>query len=244
MGYGSRRACEQLIEQGRVSVNGEVVRIGAKAEQGVDLIALDGVRIRSDLKRIYIILNKPRGVLSSLRSQGGDPTVIDMVGLDERVYPVGRLDKESEGLILLTNDGELTERVTHPRYAHEKEYRVRLDRRISEEHLHIWAEGIVLPDGYRSQPIQIMRQPAGRSSNWIHVILREGRKRQIREAARVLGYRVKRLIRTSLLSLELGDLETGAWRYLEPEEVDALRAATGLEKAGSFVRSRTHRRQG
>ncbi|MGD8552825.1 MAG: S4 domain-containing protein, partial [Anaerolineales bacterium] len=128
-GVASRRKSEELIRQGRVTVDGGRAEIGMKVEPDEVEIRVDGKKISAPERKVYILLNKPTGVLSSTRSQGGLPTVLDLVSIDERVYPVGRLDLDSEGLILLTNDGDLANRLTHPRYEHEKEYRVQLDRR-------------------------------------------------------------------------------------------------------------------
>ncbi len=222
-GYGSRRACERMIREGRVTVNGERARLGMRANLSSDKIVVDGDPMREREPLIYVLLHKPTGVLSSLTSQGGWPTVIDLVELDARVYPVGRLDLESEGLILLTNDGELAHALTHPSYAHEKEYRVLLDKIPNEDQLQSWRDGVTIADlGETSPAVVWLEDP---SEPWVHVILRQGMKRQIRETARTLGLSVKRLIRIRMADLELGDMEPGAWRQLSNPESESLRLA-------------------
>lgn len=228
-GYGSRRSCEDLIRAGRVTVNGEVAVLGSKAEPGGDDIRLDGRRIQDAEALTYIIFHKPTGVLSSLHTQGGHPTVLDYVSSDQRLFPVGRLDLDSEGLILLTNDGELANRLTHPRYGHEKEYRVLLNRVPDAEILKRWRQGVRLPDGYKTSAARIWKERGSGAEAWVRVILREGHKRQIRETARVLGFEVRRLIRVRVDGLMLDDLAPGEWRPLSSEELRRL-LPTGTEQ--------------
>ncbi|MEJ2011903.1 MAG: pseudouridine synthase [Anaerolineales bacterium] len=226
-GIGSRRACEGYIAAGRVNVNGQPAQLGMKVDPQNDHITFDGEPIASAQKLVYIALNKPPGVLSSLKSQGGLPTVIDHVQVPQRVYPVGRLDKDSEGLILLTNDGELAEAYMHPRYEHEKEYRVLLDRRPSPAELKRWREGLQLRDGFLTSPAKVwIENPEGKM-NWVGVILKEGHKRQLRESARVLNLRVRRLQRIRIGPLELDDLKPGSWRYLRQEEIRRMKTSRG-----------------
>lgn len=215
-GYGSRRACEQIIREGRVRVNGERAQLGLRIEPGADDVQVDGLPLRPEEEITYYVLHKPPGVLSSLESQGGWPTVIDLVRPTVRVYPVGRLDLDSEGLVLLTNDGELAQLLTHPRFQHEKEYRVLLDRMPNEDQVRKWRAGVELPDGGKTLPAAVIREPGTR---WLKVVLREGRKRQIRLTARALGLHVERLIRVRLANLELGDLNSGDWRELTKSEI-------------------------
>ncbi len=224
-GLGSRRACEQFIQAGRVRVNGEVATLGMKADPSTAHILFDGQPLSIQEERIYLALNKPPGVLSSLASQGGLPTVDTLVPVKERVFPVGRLDLDSEGLILLTNDGELTHVLTHPRYQHEKEYRVLLDRTPSESDLERWRRGLVLRDGFQTSPTRVWVESQGQDGTWIRVVLQEGHKRQLRESAAVLRYGIRRLIRVRLGTLELGDLAPGGWRQLAANEVDQLKAS-------------------
>ncbi len=152
-GYGSRRACEEFIKEGRVRVNGQVAQLGQQAEAGRDSISVDGKPIAAPEKLSYIALYKPRNVISSADDEVGRRTVRDLVPASGRLYPVGRLDWDSEGLVLMTNDGDLTNRLTHPRYGHEKEYRVLVARRPDAQQLETWRRGVVLEDGYRTADI-------------------------------------------------------------------------------------------
>jgi 23S rRNA pseudouridine2605 synthase len=221
-GYGSRRVCEELIRSGRVKMNGEIAQLGDRADLAHDNVLVDGKTIEDAEGLVYILLNKPRGYLSSTRSQGRNPTVLRLVPTDTRIYPVGRLDLHSEGLLLMTNDGNLTNRLTHPRYEHEKEYRVLLNRKPDKEQLQQWRRGVVLPDGYKTKPLRIKDSSSSRDGFWINIIMTEGRKRQIRETADILGLGVLRLIRIRLASLHLGDLPVGEWRWLGQAEIERL----------------------
>jgi pseudouridine synthase len=226
-GYGSRRTCEKFIESGRVQVNGAVARLGQKADPARDTITLDGQAVNPEKNR-YVLLHKPRGVISSLNAQGSRSTVRDLVPLPGRLYPVGRLDADSEGLILLTNDGDLTNRLTHPRYGHEKEYEVLVDGHPKEEQLQSWRRGVVLDGEWTARSyVKILRK--GASGTWLRVVMREGKKHQIRRTAQALGLWVKRLRRVRLGTLRLGDLPEGEWRELTPAEIKALQG-TGRRK--------------
>ncbi len=224
-GYGARRKCEQMIREGRVTVNGQPAKLGDRAVLDRDQIAVDGELIRSVEPLTYIALHKPPGVLSSARSQGGWPTVLDLIPAEVKLQPVGRLDLDSEGLMLLTNDGHLTHRLTHPRFGHEKEYRVLLDRFPDQDQLRRWREGLVLPGGQPSGPAVVEIETGGHET-WLRIILRQGKKRQLRESARVLGLKVERLIRIRIASLKLGDLAPGNWRNLEKSEIIELQSAS------------------
>jgi 23S rRNA pseudouridine2605 synthase len=225
-GYGSRRSCEDLIVQGRVKVNGQRAELGQKAELSRDQITVDGEVITAREKLTYIVLHKPVGVVSSLNPQGDRRTVADLVPAAVRLYPVGRLDVDSEGLVLLTNDGELTNQLTHPRFGVEKEYRVLVKGDPDEEQLQAWRRGIVL-EGRRTLPAQVTRQGRAHHATWLRVIMHEGRKHEIRDIGLTLGMPVERLIRVRLGSLELGDLRAGQWRDLTKAEVAALKASVG-----------------
>jgi len=222
-GIASRRASEVLIREGRVTVNGRQATIGMSADPARDEIRVDGVRLSEPETAVIIALNKPSGVVSTSRSQRGAPTVVDLVALSQRVFPVGRLDKQSEGLILLTNDGALANRLAHPRYEHEKEYRVLLDRPPDRAQLEAWRRGVTLRDGTRTLPANITYEGGSTGPTWVRVVLRQGLKRQIRLSAQALGLNVRRLIRTKFAGIELGELRPGAWRKLNPREVAALR---------------------
>jgi 23S rRNA pseudouridine2605 synthase/23S rRNA pseudouridine2604 synthase len=216
-GICSRRAGENLIRQGRVSVNGETVTLlGTKIDPESDRVAVDGVELGSFATRVYIALNKPKGYVSSCKHPG-KPVVIDLIDLPTRLYPVGRLDKESVGLLLLTNDGRLHHRLAHPGFDHEKEYEVSLQRPVSDTELRQMEMGIVLK-GRRTRPAVVKRLSGRR----FRIILKEGRNRQIRRMARQMGHHVNRLKRIRMANIRLGQLPPGAWRYLTKAETKLL----------------------
>lgn len=223
-GLGSRRACEELIIAGRVTVNGIQAVLGAKADPVTDQILVDGREIPRPDSFLYIALHKPRGVISAVKADDPRPTIRDLVDIPDRVFPVGRLDAESEGLILLTNDGELANQLTHPRYGHEKEYRVLVARRPDDDQLADLRRGVVLPDGHRTAPAQVTVESTFGKGAWLRVILREGKKRQIREMCALVGLPVVRIIRIRIGALKLGNLKPRQWRHLTHEEVQELKS--------------------
>ena len=222
-GFGSRRACEEFIVEGRVRVNGQVAILGQKADPARDKITLDGKTLPKAEALTYIALYKPRNVLSATEGQDDRKTVRDLIPVEGHLYPVGRLDFDSEGLILMTNDGDLTNKLTHPRYGHEKEYRVLLARRPDEEQLSTWRRGVVLEDGYKTAPADVRFQSTSGKGAWIRVIMGEGRKRQIREIGMLLGLPVVRIVRVRIGTLRLGTLKPREWRYLTSDEIKALK---------------------
>ncbi|HPN50830.1 MAG TPA: pseudouridine synthase [Anaerolineaceae bacterium] len=221
-GLGSRRSCEDLITAGRVVVNGVRVELGAKADPERDKIFLDGKPLPKMESPTYIALHKPRGVLSDDNPEDSRPTVRTLVPVEGHLFAVGRLDLDSEGLILLTNDGELANHLTHPRYEHEKEYRVLLVTHPDEEQLAIWRRGVVLEDGYRTAPAKVDVEGNVGKGTWLRIVMHEGKKRQIREVGKTIGLPVERIIRVRIATLKLGNLKPGEWRYLTREEVAAL----------------------
>ena len=223
-GYGSRRSCEELIAAGRVTVNGQVAHLGSKADIQRDQIKLDGKLVKPPEAFQYIALYKPRGVLSTVSAPDPRPTVRDLVQIDGSLYPVGRLDVDSEGLILLTNDGELANQLTHPRYGHEKEYRVLVARHPDEKQLTAWRHGVVLDDGYQSSPVQVQVESHSGKGTWVRVIMKEGRKRQIRDTCRQIGLPVVSIVRVRIGSLFLGNLRPNQWRHLTPAEIKGLKS--------------------
>lgn len=227
-GHGSRRSCEDLILRGRVAVNGKTSKLGEKADQQKDKITLDGHEIPRQEKRVYYALHKPRYVLSDVDPKDPRRTVLDLVPVQEHMFSVGRLDLESEGLILLTNDGELANRLTHPRYGHEKEYRVLFAVRPDAKQMAAWRHGVVLADGHRTAPANVRVETVQGKGAWMRIILREGRKRQIREVGSTLGMPVVRIIRVRIQSLLLGNLKSGEWRPLTPAEIRQLRMEARL----------------
>lgn len=228
-GIASLRAAEDMMLAGRVTVNGRVVReLGARVDPDVDVIAVDGTVIKPRKpgdEYQYFLVNKPVGVISTAQDTHDRPTVVGLVPSNERIYPVGRLDADSEGLLLLTNDGDLAYRLTHPRFAIEKEYRVLLDRAPTISDLRRWREGVPLEDGV-TLPAWVEILERGPDGAWVRIVMREGRKRQIRNVAQLLGYEVRRLIRVREGPISLGDLQPGQWRALTPEEIAALREHT------------------
>ena len=229
-GIGSRRACEKMIAAGRVRVNGSRAELGQKADPAVDRVEVDGRLLPLAEKKVYIILNKPQGVLSAVRTPEDVSTVIDLVDHEARLYPVGRLDRNSEGLMLLTNDGKLAYRLSHPKFRHIKEYRVLVAAAPTEEQLQHWRDGVEMPDGYRVRPVQVRVTGRKGKGAWLQVRMGEGRKRQIRETCRVLGLPVVSIIRVKLGPLELGNLPSGSWRELKKDEVEALLRSTGVDQ--------------
>lgn len=221
-GYGSRRACEQFIVEGRVSVNGQVAMLGQKADLAIDKVAVDGKSLSKAAPLTYIALYKPRNVISASEDQERQ-TVRDLIPVEGHLYPVGRLDFDSEGLTLMTNDGDLTNKLTHPRYGHEKEYRVLLARRPDDEQLSNWRRGIILEDGYKTAPAEVHFVSTAGKGAWIRVVMGEGRKRQIREIGKLLGLPVVKIIRVRIGTLRLGALKPGQWRYLTSEELAELK---------------------
>ena len=226
-GFGSRRSCEEIIVSGRVKVNGKPAILGSKADFQTDFIAVDGKPIpKTEPHRVYIALNKPRRILSDIDIKDPRPSVHDLVPDSKTLFAVGRLDFDSEGLILLTNDGDLANKLTHPRYGHEKEYRVLVSKRPDEEQLAIWRRGVVLEDGHKTAPARVSIEHDAGKSVWIRVILREGRKRQIREVGFRIGLPVQRIVRVRIGSLLLGEMKPGEWRKLTPQEIKKLKEDT------------------
>lgn len=227
-GVASRRASEELITKGRVSINGQIVtELGVKVDPQRDVIAVDGQPLAQRTeKSVYILLNKPRNVLSASSDDRGRQTVIDLVDVPERVYPVGRLDLQSEGLILLTNDGDLTQKLTHPSREVEKEYQVLVGGNPTSATLARWRQGGIEVEGKPVVGALVDKLKEEGNDTWLRIILTEGRKREIREVARALGHPVKKLTRVRLGPLKLGQLKPGRWRYLTPVEVERLKRTT------------------
>jgi 23S rRNA pseudouridine2605 synthase len=237
----SRRAAEQMIAGGRVTVNGQVVtEMGVRANPGADRIEVDGRPVGlsapavASSEHVYILLNKPAGIVSTARDTHGRKTVLDILEgaqLKERglrLYPVGRLDAESTGLLLITNDGDLTFRLTHPRYGIEKEYRVLVRSHPAEPALRKLREGVEV-EGEMTSPARVEELGRRGGDTWLRVVIHEGHKRQVRLMTAAVGHPVIELQRVRYGPLTLGNLETGRWRYLAKHEVHALRKAAGLK---------------
>ncbi|PKN68824.1 MAG: pseudouridine synthase [Deltaproteobacteria bacterium HGW-Deltaproteobacteria-12] len=222
-GVDSRRHAEKLIAAGRVSVNNVVVsELGVKADAAKDIIRVDGKIISVDASMIYIALHKPAGYVTTLSDPEGRPTVVDLIGaVPERVYPVGRLDYDSSGLLLLTNDGDFAQKMQHPRFQLPKVYRVKIQGRLSKDEMKQVSKGIKLEDGvFKPENLQIEKY--NDKSCWIALTLREGKNRIIRRGFEAAGHRVARLVRESIGAVTLRNLKEGSWRYLTKKEVDQL----------------------
>ena len=219
-GYGSRRSCEELIVANRVFVNGEKAKLGQKADALRDHIEVDKSSIPQAKPFIYMAYNKPRFVLCDKVLGDNRRNVFDLVPGGQDLAIVGRLDFESEGLVLLTNDGEMVNKLTHPRYEHEKEYRVLLASRPDEKQMSAWRRGIILEDGHRTSAVEIKIETTLGKGAWLRIIMKEGHKRQIRETAKTLGLFVIRILRVRIGSLLLGTLKSGEWRELSDAEVE------------------------
>ena len=232
-GVASRRLSEELILQGRGSVNGKTItELGTKADPAVDEIKVDGRRIKSEQRKRYVLLNKPRGYITTRSDPEGRPTVMDLMkGVKEYIYPVGRLDYDSEGLLLLTNDGELAARLTHPRHEVEKVYEARVKGVPDDHALDRLARGVPI-DGRRTAPAKIRAsEPFARGSGEqtiVEISIHEGRQRQVRKMFEAVGHPVVRLRRVRIGPLEDPDMPVGHWRELTPQEVGRLQKASGL----------------
>ncbi len=225
-GVASRRASEQLIRERRVTVNGEVVtELGSKADAARDDIRVDGRRVKIVERHRYILLNKPRGYVTTRSDPQRRPTVLDLVGTRDYVYPVGRLDFDSEGLLLLTNDGDLAARLTHPRHGIPRVYEARVLGVPDERDLQRLARGVVI-DGQRTAPATVKRLPARRGANETTILLtiREGRNRQVRRMCEAIGHPVLHLRRVAIGPIRDDRLRPGQWRELTEKEVRSLTA--------------------
>ena len=229
-GITSRRSAETLIREGRVSINGEVVRtVGAKADPAADDVRVDGRRLRFDLRPRYILLNKPKGYVTTRKDPQGRRTVMDLLaGVREYVYPVGRLDYDSDGLLLLTSDGDLAAKLMHPRHAVERVYEAIVVGDPDESALDKLRRGVFL-DGERTRPAQVRRGGSiakGRQTlTRLTITLKEGRNRQVRRMCAAIGHPVRRLTRLRMGPIRLGDLRSGRWRDLSPQEIVKLKQA-------------------
>ena len=237
-GYGSRRSCEELISAGRIRVNGQVVGLGDKADAAKDKITIDGRPVEAAEKLVYVALYKPRGVISTVSDPELRPAVRDLVPVPGTLYPVGRLDYDSEGLLLMTNDGDLANKLTHPRYEHEKEYRVLVAKHPDQEQLNTWRRGVVLEDGFHTKPAEVYVVSKYGKGAWMSVTLKEGHKRQIREMGIQTGLPVVRIVRVRIGELRLGSLKPKEWRYLTTQEVQALKKPSTAPKPKPAYTSR------
>lgn len=252
-GYGSRRACEEFISSGRVRVNGHIAILGEKADPVSDKITFDGKPLPAREHLTYIALYKPRNIISSVEDEVGRKTVRDLIPESGHLYPVGRLDWDSEGLILMTNDGDLTNRLTHPRYGHQKEYKVLVARRPEPVQLETWRRGVVLEDGYKTAPAKLFAEVGAGKGCWLRLTMGEGRKHQIREIGSLLGLPVVRIVRVRIGTLRLWALKPGDWRHLTDGEIaelksnkvtesDELKGSPNFPRKLNFDRKEKHKR--
>jgi 23S rRNA pseudouridine2605 synthase len=220
LGFGSRRVCEELIADGRVTVNGEPAVLGRRIDLEADRVEVDGVPVGVRPGLVHYLLNKPRGVVTTAADTHGRPTVVELVPAEPRVFPVGRLDADTEGLLLLTNDGDLAHRLTHPSFGVEKEYVAEVSGRPTPATVRRLREGVDLEDG-RTAPAKVALTPP----NVLRITIHEGRNRQVRRMCEAVGHPVVRLVRTRIGPLADRSLKPGAWRPLAPDEVRALERA-------------------
>ena len=223
-GLASRRKAETLIAAGRVTVNGKVVtEQGTKVDPARDHVKVDGKHLSAAQPFVYLMLNKPKHVMSTLEDPGGRPTVKDFIrGVSVRVFPVGRLDFESEGLMLLTNNGDLAQALLHPRYHVPKTYLIKVKRVLTDDEIRQLERGVKLEDGMTG-PAQVKKIKKAEQNSWLEVTIREGRKHQVRRMLESVGHPVIRLTRVKMGPLSLGRLEPGEFRFLTDREANALR---------------------
>lgn len=229
-GIGSRRNCDTYILEGRVTVNDEVVeRLGMRVDPIKDKVLFDGKEISAPEDHIYILLNKPLRTVTTAKDDRKRRTVIDLIGAPNRLFPVGRLDYNTTGALLITNDGELAYYLIHPRFMVKKVYRVMLNRMIRPIDLHHFQNGIMLDDR-KTAPCKARELRRMGNRSYLEVELHEGRNRQIRRMFEILGYHVEQLSRVSFASLDINDLNPGEWRELSKKEVDRLKKLVARQK--------------
>jgi 23S rRNA pseudouridine2605 synthase len=229
-GISSRRRADELISSGRVVVNGRIVtKAGSKAVWGLDTILVDGQRLPGPPKKAYVLLNKPFGYVCTLHDPQGRPIVLDLLGdLKERVYPVGRLDFDTQGLLILTNDGELAFRLMHPRFGVPRTYKALVEGTIEPQSVKKLRKGIMLDDGL-TNPARVRMLEGGQGRSLLRITVSEGRSREIRRMLEAVGHKTIQLRRTGYGNLSLGTLKVGKYRHLTEEEVESLRASVGLD---------------
>jgi 23S rRNA pseudouridine2605 synthase len=233
-GIASRREAEGMILEGRVIVNGKVIdQLGFKADPAKDYIKVDGKRIPRFESKVTLLLNKPRGYLSTVTDPGGRATVMDLVTkVKGRVYPVGRLDFDAEGLLLLTNDGDLAHRLSHPKFSIARTYLAKVSGVPDERKLSRLLKGIGLEDGRaRAVSVHVLRLSA--KNSWVRVVVAEGRNRLVKRMFAAIGHSVLKLKRVGFGSIQLGSLPTGEFRYLTPEEIEKLKKERREQKVES-----------
>ena len=239
VGFGSRRACEELIRDGRVTVDGGIAVLGQRVDTRTAQVAVDGIPVSVRPGLVYYLLNKPLGAVTTASDPQGRPTVVDLVPAEPRVFPVGRLDADTEGLLILTNDGDLAHRLAHPSFGVDKEYLVEVESLPSPGELRRLRTGIPLEDGMTAPAKASLVPPRG-----IRLSIHEGRKRQVRRMCAAIGHPVVRLVRTRIGPVVDRSLAPGSWRHLRPEEVRALEESVAVRnhRASASADDRVARR--
>ena len=234
-GYGSRRGVEELIRAGRVQIGGRTAELGDRADPRRDQITVDGVPVPAHPGLRYLALNKPAGVTTTLRDRHAQRSVAELVPPGPRMFPVGRLDRESEGLLLLTNDGDLAHRLQHPRYGVEREYLVEVEGVVPATAVRRLTRGVALEDG-PARAVRASVVESGRARTALSIVMAEGRKREVRRMLLALGFSVRRLVRTRIGPVRLGALKPGKTRLLTADEIAELYRVAGLHRAAPTVR--------
>lgn len=227
-GVASRRAAEEMIVAGRVSINGRrVTTLGSRIDPSHDRLEVDGKRVATDPAKEYLIINKPLGVISTAKDERGRRSVVDLVPSRVRLFPVGRLDADTHGLMILTNDGELAHRLAHPRFGIERTYRAEVEGIVSPSKLERLRKGVRL-DERTARAVRVRVVATGRGRTQVEVVMTEGRNHEVKRLLAAIGHPVTRLARRSFGPIRLGDLKPGTWRRLTPAEVGALQQLVDL----------------
>ena len=220
-GIASRRKCEEYIQEGRVRVNGKVVKeLGIKIDSDSDVIEFDEKVVDKVVKKVYVLLNKPIGYVTTAKDQFSRETVLDLVKVDKRIVPVGRLDMYTSGALILTNDGEFVYKVTHPKFEIEKTYNATVSGIVEQEKLDLLKQGVKIED-YITKPakVRILKIDREKNISRVEIIIHEGKNREVRKMFEAIGYKVMALHRSKIGSLDVKDIKIGEWRYLKKEEI-------------------------
>ncbi|MDI3310913.1 MAG: pseudouridine synthase [Thermoanaerobacterium sp.] len=222
-GIASRRKCEQLILDGKVKVNGVTIReLGVKVDPNMDVIEYNGKTVTKVKQNIYIVLNKPVGYITTVKDQFGRPSVLDLININDRVYPVGRLDYDTSGLLLLTNDGDLANKLMHPRHKIDKVYIAQIKGVPDKKKLDMFRNGLYI-DNYKTAKAEIDILKIVNGDSIVKIVIHEGRNRQIRRMCELIGHPVLKLKRIKIGNLDIGNLKVGQWRYLAQHEIEYLK---------------------
>jgi len=222
-GIASRRKAEELIIQGKVRVNGRLVtELGVKINTDRDKVEYNGDLVKAQKKKIYILLNKPEGYISAAKDQFDNPSVLHLIDIKERIFPVGRLDKDTTGALILTNDGDFSYRLTHPKHEVNKIYIAEVEGRPTDEEMRMFMKGVFI-DGKKTYPAKIRILKETKKNSIVEIIIHEGRNRQVKKMCEEIGHRVLKLERYAIGSININGLKEGKWRYLTDKEINNLR---------------------